>query len=67
MSNAFYSHVKAQLLKNPGHCYVTDTYLAVFIGEGEQDVLVIAGDFTNASAEEVNQKIIDTINNITKM
>jgi hypothetical protein len=33
---------------------------------GDGQVLVITGDFEGATPEQVNQKIIDTINQITK-
>lgn len=60
--NPFVADLKAKLLKHPDHAIVTDTYLAVLLGD--DSVFVIAGDFKNKSAEEVNQTIVDTLNNL---
>lgn len=65
MSNPFVENLKALLRENPEHCYVTDTFLAVFIGEPEEEnVMVIAGDFGSKKPEELNQIIVDTINRL---
>jgi hypothetical protein len=64
MSNPFMEDLKRKLQENPEHCYVTNTYIAALMGDGQ--VLVITGDFEGATPEQVNQKIVDTINQITK-
>jgi hypothetical protein len=66
-SSSFQEHIKSILKKNPDQVYVTDTFFALFIGEGEEDVLIITGDFKDAGPDVINQKIVDAINAITKM
>jgi hypothetical protein len=66
MSNPFTESLRKLLKENPEHCYVTDNYIAALMGEELNDVLVITGDFKNKTPAEINQKIIDTINQITK-
>jgi hypothetical protein len=61
--NNFTAKIRAELQKKPGEAYVTDTYVAYLLDDNFT-VLVITGDFAGASDEEVNNKIMDTINKI---
>lgn len=66
MANPFVEHLKAELKKRPDECYVTDTFVAVLVGE-EESVLCITGDFKGKTPAEVNDKIVEAINKLGKI
>lgn len=51
------------LRKNPGHMFACDQYLAVYWPALDQ-VLVVWGDFKDASDEELNKALINKVQRI---
>lgn len=63
MANPFIEDLKRKLSENPDECYVTDQYIAVLI---DDTVVILPGDFKDASPEAINEHIVNMISHLTK-
>lgn len=55
----FKTQLKRKLKKNPGYIYVENTFIAVLMPD--ETILVIPGDFENATAESANTRLQEVL------